>query len=288
MNKKETLNDEEMIFIASIRGHNIDSYNKRKGTDKYRVRINDREREMLNNQRSMQEHIINLKIDKSKYPKILIFDIETSPMASYTWGRWKQNISLDQTISEWFMLSWSAKWLNNPNMMSDVLTPEEALREDDSRITKSMWQLFNEADIVLAHNACVQRDTPILMQDLTWKKAGDLVDGDKVFLTGYVNSDGSVLQTSSKFGFTFSSSRVATGRYSVTVSKSPNNPLNSNNYTQIIVPYNPVYNTFSGLKTVNNASFVVYTNSDNAPVDSAFKFILIANEYLDLRNQTYL
>ena len=180
MNKKETLNDEEMIFIASMRGHSIDSYNKRKGTNKYRVRINDREREMLNNHRSMQAHITELKIDKSKFPKILIFDIETSPLSAYVWGRFKQLITLDQTISEWFMLSWSAKWLNNPNMMSDVLTPEEALREDDSRITKSMWQLFNEADIVLAHNACVQKDTPILMQDLTWKKAGDLVDGDKV------------------------------------------------------------------------------------------------------------
>ena len=161
INKKETLNDEEMIFIASIRGHNIDSYNKRKGTDRYRVRINDREREMLNNQRSMQEHIMGLKIDKSKYPKILIFDIETSPMASYTWGRWKQNVSLDQTISEWFMLSWSAKWLNNPNMMSDALTPEEVSREDDARITRSIWHLLNEADIIIAHNG-VKFDTPKL------------------------------------------------------------------------------------------------------------------------------
>jgi RNase P subunit RPR2 len=77
------------------------------------------------------------------------------------WGRFKQFVTLDQTISEWFMLSWSAKWLNNPNMMSDVLTPEEALREDDLRITKSMWHLFNEADIVIAHNG--QRfDTPRL------------------------------------------------------------------------------------------------------------------------------
>ena len=51
------------------------------------------------------------------------------------------------------MLSWSAKWLNNPNMMSDVLTPEEALREDDLRITKSMWHLFNEADIIIAQRS---------------------------------------------------------------------------------------------------------------------------------------
>jgi hypothetical protein len=116
----------------------------------------------------------------------------------------------------------------------------------------------------------------------------DRVLAGEVFLSGYVNSDGSVLSTSSKFGFTFSSSKVSTGQYSVTVNKYPYNPLSSSNYTQIITPYNPVYNTFSGLKTVNNASFGVYTNSDNAPIDSAFKFILIANEDLDLRNQTYL
>lgn len=161
MNKKETLSEEEMIFIASLRGHNVKSYNKRKGTDKYRPRITSREKELLDNFRSMSEHIAELKIDKSKFPKILIFDIETSPMSAYIWGRWKQNVSLDQTISEWFMLSWSAKWLNNPNVMSDVLTPEEVLKENDSRITHSMWQLFNEADIVIAHNG-QKFDTPRL------------------------------------------------------------------------------------------------------------------------------
>lgn len=150
-----------MIFIASLRGHNVKSYNKRKGTDKYRPRITSREKELLDNFRSMSGHIAELKIDKSKFPKILIFDIETSPMSAYIWGRWKQNVSLDQTISEWFMLSWSAKWLNNPNVMSDVLTPKEVLKENDSRITHSMWQLFNEADIVIAHNG-QKFDTPRL------------------------------------------------------------------------------------------------------------------------------
>lgn len=150
-----------MIFIASLRGHNVKSYNKRKGTDKYRPRITSKEKKLLDNFRSMSEHIAELKIDKSKFPKILIFDIETSPMSAYIWGRWKQNVSLDQTISEWFMLSWSAKWLNNPNVMSDVLTPEEVLKENDSRITHSMWQLFNEADIVIAHNG-QKFDTPRL------------------------------------------------------------------------------------------------------------------------------
>ena len=84
--------------------------------------------------------------------KILILDIETSPMKAYVWKRWKENISLDQTISEWFMISWSAKWLNSSDIMGEVLTSEEAVNEDDFRIVKSLWLLLDEADIVIAHN----------------------------------------------------------------------------------------------------------------------------------------
>lgn len=36
--------------------------------------------------------------------------------------------------------------------MSAVLTPEEVLREDDSRIMKLLWDLLNEAEIVVTHN----------------------------------------------------------------------------------------------------------------------------------------
>lgn len=179
-NKKETLNDEEMDFIASIRGQNISSYTKRKNRPSYSVRINDKEKKQLNKFRENNKSLFDIHVSDSKRPKILIFDIETAPMRAYVWGRWKQNIHLEQTISEWFALSWSAKWLNNPNIMSDVLTPAEVLIEDDKRIVKSMWKLFNEADILIAHNGCVQKDTPILMQDLTWKNAGDLVVGDKL------------------------------------------------------------------------------------------------------------
>ena len=35
--------------------------------------------------------------------------------------------------------------------MGDVLTPEEIVKEDDCRIVKSLWNLINEADIVVAH-----------------------------------------------------------------------------------------------------------------------------------------
>lgn len=85
-------------------------------------------------------------------PKILLFDIETAPMKAYIWKRWKENISLDQTISEWFIICWSAKWLGSSEVFGDCLTPEESLKEDDSRVVKSLWKVLNEADIVISHN----------------------------------------------------------------------------------------------------------------------------------------
>ena len=87
-----------------------------------------------------------------KLPKILIFDVETAPMKAFIWGRWNQNISLDQTISEWFMLCWSAKWLYSNEVISCRLTAEEAVEENDFRIVKELWNLVNEADIVVAYN----------------------------------------------------------------------------------------------------------------------------------------
>jgi len=84
--------------------------------------------------------------------KVLLFDLETAPMRAYVWGRWHQDIHLENTISEGFIICWSAKWLFNDDIMSDCLTPEEILLEDDSRIVSTLWELFDEADIIIAHN----------------------------------------------------------------------------------------------------------------------------------------
>lgn len=90
--------------------------------------------------------------EKLKTSNILILDIETAPLKAFVWSRWKQNIYLDQTISEWFMLTWSAKWLFSNEVLSDKLSPIEVLEENDVRITKSLAALLNEADIVITHN----------------------------------------------------------------------------------------------------------------------------------------
>lgn len=85
-------------------------------------------------------------------PHILLIDIETAPLKAYVWTRWNQNVYPDQLISDWFTLTWSAKWLFNSRKIHESLTPDEVLREDDSRIIKSLWALLDQADIVIAHN----------------------------------------------------------------------------------------------------------------------------------------
>lgn len=89
---------------------------------------------------------------QSNFPKILIFDLETAPLKAYVWQRWKQNIYGSQLLSDWFILTWSAKWLGSSTVMSAKLTPEEVMDEDDSRILSKLWKLMDQADIVIAHN----------------------------------------------------------------------------------------------------------------------------------------
>lgn len=89
-----------------------------------------------------------------RLPKVLLFDIETSPLQAFIFQKsvWKANVGANQVISEWFMLTWSAKWLFDDTVISERLTGKEAKNEDDSRIVKGLWKLLDEADIVIAHN----------------------------------------------------------------------------------------------------------------------------------------
>jgi len=87
-----------------------------------------------------------------KLPKILVLDIETAPLLGYVWSLWKQNIYDQQLVSDWFMLTWSAKWLFGENTYSDRLTGKEAKAQYDKRIVSSLRSLLDEADIIIAHN----------------------------------------------------------------------------------------------------------------------------------------
>lgn len=84
--------------------------------------------------------------------KILLLDIETAPSEAYVWGLWNQDIYIDQVISDWYMLTWAAKWLYSDEVESDRLTGNESIINCDQRILESLWELIDKADIVIGHN----------------------------------------------------------------------------------------------------------------------------------------
>lgn len=84
--------------------------------------------------------------------RVLVFDIETLPGVRYFWEQGQKDYNTDSIIKDWCVLSWSAKWLFEPEHESMVLTPAEARGHDDKRILDGIWKLLDQADIVVAHN----------------------------------------------------------------------------------------------------------------------------------------
>lgn len=90
--------------------------------------------------------------------KFLTIDIETAPILAYTWGTWDQNIPLEMIVEDWSILSYSAKWKHSDKVIySD--TSKEALFRNDYKLVKELWNLLNEANVVLSQNG-VRFDIP--------------------------------------------------------------------------------------------------------------------------------
>lgn len=90
---------------------------------------------------------------KTQGPKILVFDVETAPIIGYVWGLWENNLGLNQIKNDWHVLSWSAKWLGEPAtkiMYADQRNAKNI--EDDKELLKGIWNLLDEADVVITQN----------------------------------------------------------------------------------------------------------------------------------------
>ena len=86
-------------------------------------------------------------------PKVLIFDIETSPILAHVWGLWDQNVGLNQIKSDWHVLSWAAKWLgDSPKKIMYMDQRNNKNIEDDTKILEGIWNLLDEADVVITQN----------------------------------------------------------------------------------------------------------------------------------------
>jgi len=154
---KKIFEENEGVFdsIHNIR-QNICYRKGSQGTTK-RKSLKDR-----SHQKPLNYDTSNTKMEKIQTSaKVLILDIETAPISAYVWGIWNQNVGTHQIKSDWFCLTWAAKWLFEDKVYSAKLRPNEVQNQDDKRIIQGIWKLLNEADIVIAHNA-VKFDIPRL------------------------------------------------------------------------------------------------------------------------------
>lgn len=87
-------------------------------------------------------------------PKILFIDIETAPNLGWVWGKWEQNVI--ENVQDWYMLSFAYKWLGDKKVeaysLPDFKDMYKKEPENDHCLTYQLWNLMNEADIIVAHN----------------------------------------------------------------------------------------------------------------------------------------
>ena len=80
-------------------------------------------------------------------PKILIFDIESAPVLGYVWRLWKTDVI--EVVEDWYLLSVAWQWYGDDEIHFARKSKQKA---NDRALTKQLWDLFDEADILVAQN----------------------------------------------------------------------------------------------------------------------------------------
>lgn len=80
-------------------------------------------------------------------PRLLAFDLESSPMLSYHWSRWNQNIHPNQTVEESRVLCFGAMWLD-----TGKYTFKAAYEHGREEMLTTIQDLLTQADGVVSWN----------------------------------------------------------------------------------------------------------------------------------------
>lgn len=105
---------------------------------------------------------VNNTISRANGPKVLFFDLENAPSIAAAFQRYDVTLTPSHIVEEGgWLLSSSWKWLGSDKTEGVVVTPQEALERDDSRIVEKTAEQFQKADFVVAHNGR-RFDVPLL------------------------------------------------------------------------------------------------------------------------------
>lgn len=86
--------------------------------------------------------------------RILLYDIENSPALGYTWGKYEQDVI--EFERDWYLLSFAYKWAGEKTVRVLALPDFKTYKKDhydDKELTKAIWELMDEADVVIGHNS---------------------------------------------------------------------------------------------------------------------------------------
>lgn len=101
----------------------------------------------------LSAHCDKMTKEINKPLKVLLIDIETTPNLGWVWGKYEQDVLKFEKES--YMLSFTAKWIGSQKTITYGLVdfPDyEKNRECDKELVKKLWELLDEADVVVGHN----------------------------------------------------------------------------------------------------------------------------------------
>lgn len=80
--------------------------------------------------------------------KVLVLDVETRPLEAYVWQMWEPRVSLNQLIDTGGIISWSAKYVDDPYVHFDAVW-----RNGKEAMMHNLWELMDEAGAVAGWNS---------------------------------------------------------------------------------------------------------------------------------------
>lgn len=88
--------------------------------------------------------------------RILLYDIENTPIVAATFGLFDQNISYPWVLREWNLISVAYKWIDKKQIHSISLLddPKRFAKNpaDDYFVVKKLHSIISQADVIVAHN----------------------------------------------------------------------------------------------------------------------------------------
>jgi hypothetical protein len=135
----------------------VAKYAKKHGVEKAMSKFGLSHESVKRYMRKAKKKALTVNVDNrpEHLPKVLVFDIETSPILARVWGLWQQNVGLNQIKEDWFVMSYAAKWLGVDGVIYEDLRgviddTDKGYRDAD--LLSGIWNLLNDADMVITQN----------------------------------------------------------------------------------------------------------------------------------------